>query len=200
MSAPTPRRAIIQQRQAIGNRQPDRAIPPAPEGAELVAANQNFGQHDPRITGTWSSPETDVVDDEVEEIVEEIVREPAAFVRCLTHVGTFQQGSVVPTTTFEHVDRLIQLGAVEYDYTASEAISTGNPGDMASGMGVLSAAVHNIPNAPWVHAAAHNLLGNTYVSLAHTNRPWTPAPPPKDPHLIDDGPTVTLQMGEPNQV
>lgn len=200
MSAPPPRRAIIQQRQAIANRQP---ITPAPEGAELVTANQGFGQHDPRITGTWSSPDTDIEDVGIEsafEPIEEPVREPAEWVRCLTHVGRFAQGSKVPASTFEYVDNLIALGALEYDYTATESFSAADPGNMASTMGVLSAAVHNIPNAPWVHAAAHNLLGNTYVSLAHTDRPWTPTPPPRDPHLIDDGPTVTIEMGEPNQL
>ncbi len=162
------------------------------------------------LTGTWSSPETIASDEELwneqpvldDVIDEELVdtRPPAKFVRVMhTQVGMYPYGSVLPVSTFEYLDHLLKLGAIEYDYEATEETISGNPEHMATITGVMRAAVQTIPNAPWSTSAAHNLLGATYVSLAQTSQPWIPAPPasPASPvapvdATIDPQPPVVL--------
>lgn len=139
---------------------------------------------DPKITGTWSSPDTDLpVDAEIveneTEVEEEPQTQPSDFVRILhNQVGRYPRGSVLPVSAFEHLENLLNLGALEYDYTATAEHIEGNQEHMASVDGVGQVVLQTIPNAPWISAAAHNLLGATYVSIASSTRAWTPVAEP----------------------
>lgn len=153
--------------------------------AEVATLEKNEAeaeQHNPQITGTWSSPETDSItvpaDEALGDTEEDIAPEPvktSKFVRVVhNQVGMYPQGSVLPASAFEYLSNLIKLGAVVYDYEATEQIITGDAQNLASVTGVISAAMRTIPTAPWATAAAHNLLGAHYVSLLSTQRPWIP--------------------------
>lgn len=129
---------------------------------------------DPR----WSSPPPAQEDgpevNENEEVQEEL--KPAPFVRIVTHVGKYPVGSIVPTVTFEYLDNLLKLGAVQYDYTATEAYNTGDSDYQALTSAQAVAAVQTIPPAPWINASPANLLGAKYVPVGLTAQQWFKPP------------------------
>ena len=150
------------------------------EVATLEANAAEADQHNPQITGTWSSPDTDSqaipADQALGAELEEPAPEPvktSKFVRVVhNQVGMYPQDSVLPASAFEYLHNLLKLGAVVYDYEATEQAITGDAHNLASVAGVISASMRTIPTAPWSTAAAHNLLGAHYVSLLSTQRPW----------------------------
>lgn len=155
-----------------------------------IVTSVEVAEPDPRITGTWSSADTErddqpdqvVIDTDFDAESEPVKTSP--FVRVVHgQVGMYPYGSVVAASTFEYLTNLLDLGAIEYDYEATQQSITGNPEHLATVSGVLSAAMQTIPNAPWASAAAHNLLGAHYLSVLKSRQTWT---------MPSIEPTVTL--------
>lgn len=147
------------------------------------------------IPSNWFSPgfsddkptENVEISDDDNEVVVDPPPPPATFVRVVhNQVGLYPRDSVLPASTFEYLDNLLALGAVVYDYNAIEQNITGNPEHMAMVTGVARAASQVLPTAPWISAAAHNLLGATYVPLSHINRPWTPPTVPLHQSIVPE--------------
>jgi len=116
------------------------------------------------ITGSWNTPGMDetiqeLPDDEIPPV------KPAAFVRCLTQVGRITQGSIVPAASFEFLQNLLECGAVEYDYTATEELFAGDEHTRQLLASVDRPVALTVPQAPWATAAAANLLGAHYASI-----------------------------------
>lgn len=132
----------------------------------------------PIVIGTTDDEANEPIQSPEEELIEH-GESVARFVRIVHgQVGMYPRGSVVPAVAFPHLDNLLKLGAVEYDHVATGEYITGDAQNLASIAGLGRAQIQTIPNAPWVTAAAHNLLGATYQSIMGTQREWTPLPEP----------------------
>lgn len=129
------------------------------------------------LTGTWDSPglapETEEeVTEEVEEAETASVRpKTSAFVRCVGPVGQYPAGSVLPATAFEYLENLLKLGAVEYDFEATEEKLGGDEQTQYLLASTKRPVALTVPQAPWISASAANLLGATYLSQRYTRVP-----------------------------
>lgn len=143
----------------------------------------------PKMTGTWSSPDLQVAEPEDKTETEPVAEVATAeYVRILhNYVGLYAQGSIIPASAFEQVQRLIDAGAIEYAFGEVIQTLSGDQDAIDSVSGVLSASRQTIPSAPWSTSAAHNLLGAHYVSLAQVQRPWT----------TTDYPSANIPLGRP---
>jgi len=82
-----------------------------------------------------------------------------ANVKILHQVGPYSSGSVVPTSCFADIERLLALGAVKYTYERASTES-GDP-DIATAMSLARPVMTNrgIPHAPWVQSTLLDILG-----------------------------------------
>lgn len=130
------------------------------------------------ITGTWESPGMMEDSQEVqeEEVAPAEVR-TADFVRLNTMVGKYYAGSVLPATAFEELSNLLKLGAVEYDYTATEQSLAGTESDRAILASIERPVALTVPQAPWVNGSAANLMGAKYIPFRPSQRVEIPQEP-----------------------
>lgn len=120
---------------------------------------------DPGPDPRWSSPDaSEELPEESPESPVEVAAEPVAetapFVR-IKHpmVGHYLKDSVVPVVAFENLERLLGLGAVEYDRFATEATIVDETVAMATRLSAPPPQSQMIPRAPWVNASVGDLLG-----------------------------------------
>ncbi len=115
---------------------------------------------------------SDTSEPEEEQIKEESQPKKAAFVRMVTHVGQYPVGSVLPATHFEQLERLLSLGAVEYDHNAKQAaivIPGGNPDNTDS---ISTATLMSPPRTPWMAATPEEVMGHMAMLDNHKGHQW----------------------------
>lgn len=162
-----------------------------------------------QVTGSWDDGSGDVAVEEFEQVDTQQPQAPkikkAEFVRMVTMVGRYPAGSILPAAAFESLDRLLELGAVEYDFDASAEFIAGNPEHVALLASSQSLAPQTIPHAPWINSSPANLLGAKYVPIGRTvqsvvqlkpepkieAKPEPKAESPKDVTLDDPFPDTT---------
>lgn len=180
----TPRRSLYaRDKNSEADKEKDQVEPQEPETESAQGGDGGGDGGTVHITGQWSSPEdgsdayqyesTDT--DQEEESKPEVPK--ADFVRVVHgQVGMYPRGSVLPVSTFEYLQNLLDLGAVEYDYSATVKSVTGNPEHLATITNMARASMQILPSAPWITAAAHNLLGAYYTPLSEVLRPYGSPP------------------------
>jgi hypothetical protein len=163
-----------------------------------IGARQKKTQHEkPVITGTWSAPTPEEAVTVVSDVPEEEER-TAAFVKLNTMVGRYPQGSILPASAFEYIDNLLNLGAVEYDFDATDEFIAGNREHVDLLASVQQSSARIIPQAPWVNASPQNLLGATYIPLLLSQQQFSPSPvsAPIEPTVtltVEDKPTPVVE-------